>query len=73
MAMGHVLAERVDLPCARLLHGVLEVNVLGHADLMVKQGSGALLGQAVAVVLEAADDARRALQNRGEGVRRAGQ
>ena len=33
VAVRHVLAERADLPCTRLLHGVLEVNVLSHTHL----------------------------------------
>mmetsp|Transcript_2425 Transcript_2425/g.6175 ORF Transcript_2425/g.6175 Transcript_2425/m.6175 type:complete len:743 (-) Transcript_2425:468-2696(-) len=60
VAVGHVLAKAVHLPGARLLHGVLEVNVLSHAHLVVKQRCSALLGQAVAVVLQAADDPGRA-------------
>ncbi len=51
VAVWEVLAEGADLPGTGALHGVLEVNVLRHAHLVVKHSSGALLLQAVAVLL----------------------
>jgi hypothetical protein len=54
VAVWDVLAEGADLPGAGALHGVLEVDVLGHAHLVVKHGGGALLLKAVAVLLHTA-------------------
>jgi len=41
----HVLAEAADVGAAALLHGELEVDVLGHADLLVEQRGLALVAQ----------------------------
>ena len=55
-------AELLYLYSTSLLQGELEVNVLSHLDLLVKQGGLALAGQAAAGVLQAAHDACRSLQ-----------
>jgi len=62
VAVRHVLAKGIDLFRTGGLHGVLKVDVLAEADLLVEQRGAAGGGQAVALRLQAADDARRALR-----------
>mmetsp|Transcript_36713 Transcript_36713/g.79982 ORF Transcript_36713/g.79982 Transcript_36713/m.79982 type:complete len:901 (+) Transcript_36713:245-2947(+) len=54
VAVGHVLAEGLNLLGAGLLHGELEVNVLSEADLLVEQGRAALVAELLTGVLQAA-------------------
>mmetsp|Transcript_10572 Transcript_10572/g.22000 ORF Transcript_10572/g.22000 Transcript_10572/m.22000 type:complete len:842 (+) Transcript_10572:184-2709(+) len=60
-----VLAEQLDLRLASLLHGVLEVDVLRQAHLLIEEGCTALVRELVAVVLQAAQDACRARRHSG--------
>lgn len=64
MALLHISTEGLDLSSAGLLQGELEVDVLGHHDLLVKQGRLTLLGQAASGVLKTPDDASRPLHTR---------
>mmetsp|Transcript_10250 Transcript_10250/g.17628 ORF Transcript_10250/g.17628 Transcript_10250/m.17628 type:complete len:246 (+) Transcript_10250:1504-2241(+) len=57
LAVGDILAEQLHLGLARLLHGVLEVNVFREADLLVEQSCAALVRELVAVVLQASQHA----------------
>mmetsp|Transcript_35361 Transcript_35361/g.59588 ORF Transcript_35361/g.59588 Transcript_35361/m.59588 type:complete len:483 (+) Transcript_35361:1574-3022(+) len=54
MAVGHVLAESLNLLGASLLHGELEVDVLGKAHLLIEKGRAALIAELVTRVLQAA-------------------
>ena len=53
----------LDLKGARLLQWELEVNILSHLHLLIKQRCLTILGQAAACILQTADDPRRALQH----------
>lgn len=61
LPMWDVLAKGGHLLLAGHLHGVLEVNVVAEAHLLVKQGGLAVQGQLVALGLQAADDTGRPL------------
>jgi hypothetical protein len=54
----HILAELVNFLLAGLLHGVLKVNVLTEANLLVKQDGTADAIQLLTVALQAANHAR---------------
>ena len=48
VAMWYISTKGLDLQGAGSLQGVLEVDVLGHLDLLIKQGRLTVLGQAAA-------------------------
>ena len=62
MTMIDISTVSLDLKGARLLQWELEVNVLSHLHLLIKQRCLTLLGQAAACILQTANDPRRALQ-----------
>ena len=63
MTMIDISTVSLDLKGARLLQWKLEVNVLSHLHLLIKQRCLTLLGQAAACILQTANDPRRALQH----------
>ena len=63
MTMLDISTVSLDLKGARLLQWELEVDVLSHLHLLIKQRCLTLLGQAAACILQTANDPRRALQN----------
>lgn len=54
-AMLNARAELLDLGGARALHGILEVDVLRHPDLRIKQRCPALVRQLLPSILQAPD------------------
>ena len=55
-AVGEPGAQELQLVAAGLLHGVLEVTVLGHAHLRVEQRGAALTAELLPLLLEAAEE-----------------
>ena len=54
-AMLNARAELLDLGGARALHGILEVDVLRHPDLRIKQRCSALVRELLPSILQAPD------------------
>lgn len=53
--MGNARTVGAQLATAGTLHWILEINILGHPDLGIKQGGATLVTQLLPVVLQAAN------------------